>query len=332
MAAPTPVRALVHSSTLVTAGVYVLIRYSDTSVELMLFVGTCTILIAGLRACFERDLKKVVALSTLSQLGVMIVSLGAYEKSYCFFHLISHACFKALLFLCIGSSIHAIYGTQEYRRFNIAPTLLLSRCRAVSVLSLIGFVYLSGFYRKDMILEALYGSEGGAFALCMFLLGVGLTSCYRLKIIAATIIMGSYTGIGASALGGVGWRVKGPLSVLVILRIVLGTTSTCYRSPLMLSTSLFDKILPVFFITFGVVTGYGLTRYKNHLMRSLFSLTPLCQIRAYFPLHFDQQKSVDKGWIHLCATSLTSVANSIITLHRPVISLGLRTICFFFLL
>merc|ERR1712198_806261 len=91
IAAPTPVRALVHSSTLVTAGVYVLIRYSVTETQVMLIVGSMTILTAGLVACAECDIKKVVALRTLSQLGVIIFSLGAQEKSYCFFHLISHA-------------------------------------------------------------------------------------------------------------------------------------------------------------------------------------------------------------------------------------------------
>ena len=87
MAAPTPVRALVHSSTLVTAGVYVLIRYCHTEAVALIIMGSFTILISGLRACVESDIKKVVALRTLSQLGIMIVAIGALEKSYCFFHL-----------------------------------------------------------------------------------------------------------------------------------------------------------------------------------------------------------------------------------------------------
>ena len=118
MAAPTPVRALVHSSTLVTAGVYVLIRYCHSDAGTLINLGTLTMLMAGTVACAERDLKKVVALSTLSQLGLIIVSLGAYEKSYCFFHMISHAFFKALLFICVGTCIHSVYGTQDFRSFN----------------------------------------------------------------------------------------------------------------------------------------------------------------------------------------------------------------------
>ena len=160
MAAPTPVRALVHSSTLVTAGVYILIRYSFYDLSPLLLVGRCTILLGGICACAERDLKKVVALSTLSQLGVMIISLGAHEKTFCFFHLISHACFKALLFICVGVCIHSLYGTQDYRRFNrlsqIAPVSVLF---AVANLSLMGFIFTSGFYSKDIILEALFKEE-----------------------------------------------------------------------------------------------------------------------------------------------------------------------------
>ena len=160
MAAPTPVRALVHSSTLVTAGVYVLLRYCQTDNVVLLTIGTCTIIIAGIRACAERDLKKVVALRTLSQLGVMMVSLGAHAKSYCFFHLLSHALFKALLFICIGSCIHIVYGTQDYRRFNkLRLSLNLSFLCSLANLSLMGFVFTSGFYRKDMILEVLYHAE-----------------------------------------------------------------------------------------------------------------------------------------------------------------------------
>lgn len=159
MAAPTPVSALVHSSTLVTAGVYVLIRYGDYDIIAILFIGRLTALIAGVSACLERDLKKVVALRTLSQLGVMIVSIGASEKSYCFFHLLSHACFKALLFICVGVSIHTVFGTQEYRRFGHTSSPTISLLTTVANLSLLGFIFTSGFYRKDGILEAMLCDE-----------------------------------------------------------------------------------------------------------------------------------------------------------------------------
>jgi len=119
-------------------------------------------IMAGFRACAERDLKKVVALRTLSQLGVIIVSLGVKEKSFCFFHLIAHASFKALLFICVGVGIHSLYGTQDSRSFGGLSSFLPSTFLLVSTLSLIGCAFTSGFYRKDAILETLESQEGSA--------------------------------------------------------------------------------------------------------------------------------------------------------------------------
>jgi len=115
IAAPTPVRCLVHSRTLVTAGVYVLLRYNPHESQWLIVAGSVTILIAGICACAETDVKKIIALSTLSQLGVMMVALGLTLKELCFFHLITHALFKALLFLCIGVFIHNTFGGQDDR-------------------------------------------------------------------------------------------------------------------------------------------------------------------------------------------------------------------------
>jgi len=118
IAAPSPVSALVHSSTLVTAGVYVLVRFSGSiSGGWYLFLGVVsrlTILISAIRAVFEPDVKKVVALSTLSQLGVIILAVSVGAIRVCFFHLISHALFKALIFLCVGRVIH-FSGIQDLR-------------------------------------------------------------------------------------------------------------------------------------------------------------------------------------------------------------------------
>ena len=160
IAAPTPVRALVHSSTLVTAGVYLLLRFNILSIEWMLIMGRITILMAGVRACVELDIKKIVALSTLSQLGVMMISLSLYQKNICFFHLVTHAIFKALLFMCVGISIHTIYGSQDFRSFrNLGKGIFYPvRFLTISNLALLGFPFMSGFYRKDMIIESFYSS------------------------------------------------------------------------------------------------------------------------------------------------------------------------------
>jgi NADH-ubiquinone oxidoreductase chain 5 len=157
IAAPTPVSSLVHSSTLVTAGVYLLIRFSSLiGVSIfLLIISVWTILISGVNANLEIDFKKTIALSTLSQLGVIImtISLGLVELA--FFHLLSHALFKSLLFLCAGVFIHGLGDIQDVRDLGgvgvITPvtSLYFFGCS----LSLCGFPFLSGFYSKDIIIE-----------------------------------------------------------------------------------------------------------------------------------------------------------------------------------
>ena len=161
MAAPTPVSALVHSSTLVTAGVFILIRFYNflRTIKIfntiLLFVATVTILIAGLSALTECDLKKVIALSTLRQLGVIIARLGLGAPNLAFFHLITHALFKALLFICAGAIIHFSYHRQDLRNVgNLAPQLPITiSALLIANISLCGLPFLSGFYSKDLILE-----------------------------------------------------------------------------------------------------------------------------------------------------------------------------------
>ena len=141
-------------------------------------------LIAGGRACVELDIKKIVALSTLSQLGVMIISLSLYQKNICFFHLVTHAIFKALLFICVGISIHTIYGSQDFRSFrNLSKGIIYPiRFLTISNIALLGFPFMAGFYRKDMIIERFYSSYSCYIGGVFFLMGVGMTTAYRIKI------------------------------------------------------------------------------------------------------------------------------------------------------
>lgn len=189
MRAPTPVSALVHSSTLVTAGVYLLIRLlcrlGDLVLRgfisgLLLTVSLVTIIIAGLSGCFEVDLKKVVALSTLRQLGIMIFSLSIGYYGLAFFHLVRHALFKALLFLRVGRALHMFSSSQELRDYG---GLWVRRpctrgCWALARMSLMGLPFLSGFYSKDLIVEGCL--SGGLNWLSLFgaVVGVVRTSVY----------------------------------------------------------------------------------------------------------------------------------------------------------
>lgn len=330
MAAPTPVSALVHSSTLVTAGVYVLIRYCNIDINTLLIAGSCTLMLAGTRACLERDLKKVVALRTLSQLGVMIVSIGAIEKSYCFFHLLSHACFKALLFICVGIRIHTVYGTQDYRRFNSIPTMWTSLLGLVSILSLMGFVYTSGFHRKELILEILFLSEFNSIVLLLFLFGVFCTTCYSVKMISVTILSGHYTWTGSMSHGGFSWLVKGPLFLMGCMSVIMGSSSGRFIRSMSVSLNIRDKMLPLLLIISGTVTGFLTTRMNRSIIRRLWNLTPTTQVIGSVPVMWDHRKSIDKGWIEIGMLSLTPIAISIIH-YSTVYSLGLRLLLIVFI-
>lgn len=333
MAAPTPVRALVHSSTLVTAGVYVLIRYCYSDIGSLLFIGSCTMIIAGIGACAERDLKKVVALRTLSQLGVIIISLGALEKSYCFFHLISHACFKALLFMCVGACIHSVYGTQDYRRFNkLSSTLYVSLFASVANISLIGFLFTSGFYSKDIILEVLLKGENYSWSVVLFLLGIGLTSCYSVKMLVRTILINSFTGTSSRALGGFRWPVKIPLLLLGVLRLAFGSNVREYRRSLRLVLNPIDKLLPLMLILLGSLIGYSLSRLCHPFLSRIFTLVPFTQFKAIHSVDAgEHQKTVDKGWVEARSISISSLSSSIISHYTPAIGLGLSIFLFLFL-
>nr|YP_010554935.1 NADH dehydrogenase subunit 5 [Somanniathelphusa grayi]UYP50867.1 NADH dehydrogenase subunit 5 [Somanniathelphusa grayi] len=190
MAAPTPVSALVHSSTLVTAGVYLMIRFSPmfmTSwVQSMLLIISClTMFMAGLGANFEYDLKKIIALSTLSQLGVMLSILALGYPDLAFFHLLSHALFKALLFMCAGVVIHSVGEYQDIRLMGcLIKFMPLSVVyMTVANLALCGFPFLAGFYSKDMILEVGFMSFLNFISFFLYVLSTGLTVSYTMRLI-----------------------------------------------------------------------------------------------------------------------------------------------------
>lgn len=296
MAAPTPVRALVHSSTLVTAGVYLLIRYCSVDCVLLLGIGCITLLLAGICACVERDLKKVVALSTISQLGVMFISLGAAQKSYCFFHLMSHALFKALLFICVGVSIHCNYGTQDYRAGHI--TYLLFSFTVFARLSLIGFLFTSGFYRKDLILERLYRLN--SFYLASFLFGIFLTSCYTWKMIW-NIAWATSTPC-LSSVGGARWTRKYPHTTCAVARLLLGTQSPdhAYVGN--------EKLFPILIIARGAFLGWTITRYNSREYARQLTLIPNSQ---WFSRLSKSPQILDKGWVEVVSRSPSVFSRSV---------------------
>nr|YP_010489376.1 NADH dehydrogenase subunit 5 [Pseudocuneopsis sichuanensis]UWM10790.1 NADH dehydrogenase subunit 5 [Pseudocuneopsis sichuanensis] len=220
MAAPTPVSALVHSSTLVTAGVYLVIRFYSTLIEtqevlwFLSKIGALTLLMAGLSACFEVDLKKIIALSTLSQLGLMMFTVGIGFPIIAVFHLFTHALFKALLFLCAGSIIHSTGDTQDGRILGSLNYLLpfSSGCLVLSSVALCGMPFLSGFYSKDLILEGVFSSFNGSLEVIVMLVGAGLSLVYSMRILLMGVFGQSF---------GSGLFSYGTESVYVVLSIVI---------------------------------------------------------------------------------------------------------------
>nr|YP_009485358.1 NADH dehydrogenase subunit 5 [Theretra japonica]AVR43443.1 NADH dehydrogenase subunit 5 [Theretra japonica] len=195
MAAPTPVSALVHSSTLVTAGVYLLIRFNvmimDTFfIKFLLLLGMMTMFMAGISANYEFDLKKIIALSTLSQLGLMISVLSMGFPDLAFFHLLTHAMFKALLFMCAGVIIHMMNDIQDIRYMGgISLYLpLTSLCLNISNMALCGIPFLAGFYSKDLILEMVSFSNLNMFVFFFYYISTGLTMYYTIRLLMYLMI------------------------------------------------------------------------------------------------------------------------------------------------
>ena len=194
IAAPTPVSALVHSSTLVTAGVYLLIRFSpaletSNSRLILLLLSRLTIFMAGLGANFEYDLKKIIALSTLRQLGVIMRILCLGYPELAFFHLLAHALFKALLFICAGSVIHSVKDYQDIRIIGglVYHIPLTRMCINLANLALCGTPFLAGFYSKDIILEVAFISSINLVIFILYALATGLTVCYTMRLVYYTL-------------------------------------------------------------------------------------------------------------------------------------------------
>lgn len=314
MAAPTPVSALVHSSTLVTAGVYMMIRYCHLDSRLMIWIGRFTILLAGLSACTERDLKKVVALRTLSQLGVIMIALGAGEKSYCFFHIISHACFKALIFLCVGTSLHTVYGTQDRRSFNKNYTLFVTFFLIASILSLLGLIFTSGYYRKDSIFEMTY--KAYSWAVLCFLLGIRLTTCYSVKIL--TLLFGvKFTLNRSNIFGGLSWSVKMPVYTLGFYSFCYGKGWITHR--LLIPMNFFGRGIPLFCIFVGGFIGFKIKPVNDIFLRRIITLIPNTQHLAG---KMTRLQSIDKGWLD--AKRYSFFHSFLIEHYTPLISIGIR--------
>src|ERR1700710_2812077 len=198
MEGPTPVSALIHAATMVTAGVYLLMRssplieYSSTVLMLCLYLGAITTVFSSLIGLFQQDIKKVIAYSTMSQLGIMVIAVGLSSYNIALFHLVDHAFYKALLFLGAGAVIHAVADNQDFRRYGgLRPFLPLTySVMLIASLSLVAFPFMTGFYSKDFILESAYGQFYFSSTVVYFIATIGamFTTLYSVKVLYLTFL------------------------------------------------------------------------------------------------------------------------------------------------
>ena len=322
MEGPTPVSALIHAATMVTAGVYLLMRasplieYSSTVLLLCLWVGAITTVFSSLIGLFQQDIKKVIAYSTMSQLGMMVIAIGLSSYTIALFHLINHAFYKGLLFLCAGAVIHAVADNQDFRKYGglVSYLPLTYSLMLTASLSLVAFPFMTGFYSKDFILESAYGQYKLSSIIVYFIATIGamFTTLYSVKVLYLTFLTnpnGSLVNYkyGKSAHEG-DIFMSTPLVILGVFSIFFGyitkdlfiglgsdffSDNALYIHPhheLLLDTEFavdtFYKLLPLFFTILLTICSIGLTEFYPKLLVSFKSSRLGYNIFSFFNQRF----------------------------------------------
>lgn len=289
IAAPTPVSALVHSSTLVTAGVYLLIRFNILLIDIFFFkilllLSILTIFMAGISANYEFDLKKIIALSTLSQLGLIIRILRIGFPDLAFFHLLTHAIFKAILFICAGVVIHIINDIQDIRYIGGIRIFIpiTSLCLNISNIALCGIPFLAGFYSKDLILEIVRFRNLNFLVFFFYYISTGLTIFYTFRLILYTIII-DFNLIVIYNLYDEDFIILKRIIVLLFIRVIRGRFLRwiIFSYPYIIYLPFNIKIIVIYVRFIGALFGYFI-RNINIYRINKFLLT--YKLRNFFCL------------------------------------------------
>nr|APX39397.1 NADH dehydrogenase subunit 5 [Aphthona melancholica] len=354
MAAPTPVSSLVHSSTLVTAGVYLLIRFNFAFNEnlfyFLLFISSLTMFMSGLSANFEFDLKKIIALSTLSQLGLMmsILALGSYELA--FFHLLIHALFKALLFMCAGNIIHSLSNCQDIRYMGGLIKHMPLTCLYLNICnwSLCGLPFMSGFYSKDLIVEVMSMSILNLYIYVIFYVSIGLTVAYSFRLTYYTLT-GNFNFISLNLIKEKSLIMLKGMSGLIMFVVFSGSLfSWClFATPIFIFLPFIMKIMTLIMILIGMMIGYELAKFKisyiliskkylklSYFLSLMWNMPILSTLGVnFYPIYLGNMymKLFDQGWYEYYGSQ--NLTNSIKTLSfLQILSLNHLKIYLLFLI